>query len=165
MCPGGFGSQPSSFGGSASLRPVPITLVECGLDETANDGTDVFDVSVPCPSECLRGVVDGAVSVSGVSVPGTCIAPGALPADVRSDGRRTYPAAVGGFEDLVSERFQKHVSPLSGDVCATFPVSDNLQYVVGLSDGVFQMIGIIFLHAVPARIGVLAWISVCRSGT
>ena len=129
-------------------------IVECGLDETANDGTNVFDVSVPCPNECLRGVVDGAVSVSGVSVPGTCIAPGALPADVRSDGRRTYPAAVGGFEDLVSERFQKHVSPLSGDVCATFPVSDNLQYVVGLSDGVFQMIGIIFLHAVPARIGV-----------
>ena len=99
----------------------------------------VFEMSVPCPNECSRSVVDGAVSVSSVSVPGTCDAPGALPADVSSDLRRTYPSAVGGFGILVSERFQKHVSPLSGDVCATLPVSDNLQYVVELSDGVFQM--------------------------
>ena len=56
MCPGGFGSQPSSFGGSASLRPLPVTIVECGLDETANDGTNVLDMSVPCPNGVGVGV-------------------------------------------------------------------------------------------------------------
>ena len=108
------------------------------MDETANDGTHVFEMSVPCPNECSRSVVCGAVSMSSVSVPGTCDAPGALPAHVGADMRRTYPSAVGGFGALVSERFQNHVSPLSGDVCATLPVSDDLQYVVELSDGVFQ---------------------------
>ena len=76
----------------------------------------------------------------------------------------TYPSAVGGSGDLGCGHTQKHVSPVSGDVCAAFlvsddlhvsthkhvsplsgdvcavlPVSDNLQYDARLSDDVFQL--------------------------
>ena len=152
MCPGGSGSQPSSFGGSAFLRPVPITLVECGLDETANDGTHVFEMSVPCPDECSRSVVCGAVSVSSVSASEICDVPETLPADVGADMRRTYPSAVGGFGSLV-KRFQKHVNPSSDDVCATLPDSDNLQYVwSNCQMGLFKRIRLIRLQVVSVII-------------
>jgi len=51
----------------------------------------------------------------------------------------TYPSAVGGSGDLGCGHTQKHVSPVSGDVCAVLPVSDNLQYDARLSDDVFQL--------------------------
>ena len=142
MCPGGSGSQPASVRWLGISAPgTDGSRANAVWHETANDGTHVLEMSVPCPDECSRSVVSWCcecVECVRCSLPETCDVPGALPADVGADMRRTCPSAVGGFGSLVSERFQKHVNPSSGDVCATLPVSDNLQYVVELSDGVFQ---------------------------